>query len=215
MRVSAGKLNREQGPAPGLKDSLPSDQTEEKPFSCRRGTSCADGGYPLPGRVCVGQKAIGQRAGQGCEGRTPAAGGLTPGAYALSSRPWSRATFAPLQEPGWAGVARAPFKVGCSVPLIKEKRAEDATRLHVVLQGAYAGLVGAGGRPALGSGEPSPCFAQDRRKAGEGKPALSPAAGWTCHPRQASRGGSFSDTKETIRVTCGCLRERDEGEADF
>lgn len=116
----------------------------------------------------------------------PAADGLIPGAYALNSRSWSRAPFAPLQETGWAGVVRAPFKVGCSVPLLQDKGVEDATRWPAVLQGAYARLVQVGGLLS-GSGKPSPGPTQDRRKAGGGKAGVLSSSRLDLLPTQADR----------------------------
>lgn len=81
-----GSSQSEPGKLGELWNSLPSAQKKDKPaqpvlpvaagsFSCRRGTGCADGGYPPPGRVCIGQKAAGWHTGQGCEGGMLAAGG--------------------------------------------------------------------------------------------------------------------------------------------
>lgn len=187
-----GSSQSEPGKLGELWNSLPSAQKKDKPaqpvlpvaagsFSCRRGTGCADGGYPPPGRVCIGQKTAGWHTGQGCEGGMLAAGGLIPGAYALNSRSWSRAPFAPLQEPGWA-----PFKVGCSVPLLQDKGVEDATRWHAVLQGAYERLVQVGGL-LLGFGKPAPCPTQDRRKAGGGKAGVLSSSRLDLPPTQANR----------------------------
>ena len=66
---------------------------------------------------------------------------------------------------GWS--REAPYAVGRSPPLLEDNRAEDAMRQHAVPQGTGGFCwAGAGGRPALGSGKPSPVPNRDPRKAG-------------------------------------------------